>query len=273
MYGMSELPQHLFSSQTCGAPLRLLCSEVWGGNRGIYRPVELPGLTGVVFSHPCEGGRGGDVHYLSVCDFGRMTRLCVADVVGHGEQVSTVSQEMHGHLRRFMNQPDQRAVLSDLNQRLTEIGLKALTTAAAVTYYAPHATLTVSYAGHPPGWYYESHNDRWVRLLTDASQDKSSQPYDLPLGIDLHVKYSQGDRSVETGDRVLLVTDGILETPDSSGDLFSAERMERVLSEHRRRSCGEIAVTLLQAISAHAGQAILTHDDVTFLLAELNPKS
>src|SRR5512139_242502 len=49
---------------------RLACAEVRGGNHPIYDVVELPGLRGVLYSNPCAGARGGDVHYLSVCGSG-----------------------------------------------------------------------------------------------------------------------------------------------------------------------------------------------------------
>ena len=78
----------------------LVCNEVWGGNRAFYGPVERPGLRGVLFSQASDGTRGGDVHYLSVCGSGLISRACLADVTGHGESVAAISQTMHDLLRR-----------------------------------------------------------------------------------------------------------------------------------------------------------------------------
>src|SRR5262245_36486805 len=130
-------PAAAVSTDVRPAPLdkrqaRLVCSEVWGGNRPIHVPVDLPGVHGVLFSQPAEGGRGGDVHYLSVCGSGIMARMCLADVVGHGETVARISSEMHAELRRQMNWPDERRVFRGLNRRLHRIGIDAMTTAAAV---------------------------------------------------------------------------------------------------------------------------------------------
>jgi hypothetical protein len=61
-----------------GESMVLVCNEVWGGNRTFHGPIELPGLRGVLFSQPCEGGRGGDVHYLSVCGSGLVSRALLA---------------------------------------------------------------------------------------------------------------------------------------------------------------------------------------------------
>ncbi|MHC5029101.1 MAG: hypothetical protein ACYTGR_20310, partial [Planctomycetota bacterium] len=91
--------------------MSLVCGEIHGGNRTVETSVDLPGMRGVIYSRPCDGGRGGDVHYLSVCGSGLLSRMCVADVAGHGEAVANVSAEMHQQLRRLMSWPDQRRVL------------------------------------------------------------------------------------------------------------------------------------------------------------------
>ena len=57
-------------------PHTLACTEVWGGNRKVIRTVKLPSLTAWVASAPMdEGEGGGDLHYLSVCDFDLLSRL------------------------------------------------------------------------------------------------------------------------------------------------------------------------------------------------------
>ena len=38
-----------------------VCAEVWGGNRPVNAPIDLPGVRGWVYSHPCEGGRGDGI--------------------------------------------------------------------------------------------------------------------------------------------------------------------------------------------------------------------
>lgn len=51
-------------------PHALVCDEIWGGNRKVVRTLKLPGLTAWVASVPMdEGEGGGDLHYISVCDY------------------------------------------------------------------------------------------------------------------------------------------------------------------------------------------------------------
>lgn len=249
--------------------LQLVCSEVWGGNRPINGPVELPGLHGVLYSNPCQGIRGGDVHYLSVCGSGLLSRVCLADVAGHGETVAAVGDEMHKHLRRCMNQVDQRKVLGQLNRRLEALGLHAMTTAAAITYYPPTKSLSVSYAGHPPGWYYSHAANAWSRLTLDEADEGA--PVNLPLAIDPEARYTRRAVKAEVGDRLLLVTDGVLEAPSAGRELFGDDRVEHVLRAEDGAPCERIAVALRSALAEHCRKAVLDHDDVSFAVLEIGP--
>ena len=54
------------------------------------------------------------------------------------------SEEIHALLRRFMNHHDERQVLAELNRRLAERGLSAMTTAAALSYLPMLRSVTAS---------------------------------------------------------------------------------------------------------------------------------
>ena len=271
--------------------LRLVCSEVWGGNRPINGPVELPGIRGVLYSNPCDGGRGGDVHYLSVCGSGLLSRVCLADVAGHGQTVAAIGSEMHHHLRRCMNEVDQRKVLSRLNQRLEALGLRAMTTAAAITYYPPTRTLSVSYAGHPPGWFFSKSSNTWTRLTLDEPEARAL--VNMPLAIESSARFTRRAVKVDIGDRLLLVTDGVLEAPSPARVQFGDEGVEQVLSHAGPAPCADIGQALMNAlvthchvaqppsavsVAAHAPSSAsprksspLSHDDVTFAILEFVP--
>ena len=248
------------------APVRLVCAEVWGGNRAVFRPVELPGIRGVLFSWPSDGGRGGDVHYLSVCGSGLLSRMCIADVAGHGASVASISGELHAMLRRLMNQPDQRRVLAGLNRRLDALGLRAMTTAAAISYYPLRRSLSVSYAGHPPAWLYDAASRDWRRLELPAA---GAAETNLPLGVLPQTQYTRRTTRVNVGDRMLVVSDGVLEAPSTSGELFGAEGVESVLADGDGATLHSLATSFLERLRAHTGRESFTHDDVTFLLIEV----
>jgi serine phosphatase RsbU (regulator of sigma subunit) len=246
------------------APAVLACGEVRGGNEPVFTEVLLPGLEGTLYSSPCHGPQGGDVHYLSVCGSGLLARVCLADVAGHGETIAAIGREMHQQLRNSVDIVDERRVLAALDARLATGEHRAITTAALLTYYPPARRLTVSYAGHPPAWLHRQ--GAWAPLAVD--QPKAARgPMDLPLGTGLGPSYSRGRHRLTPGDRVLVVTDGVLEAPSPGGVEFGAAGVEAVLTSCAG-SCAALAANLLDALRAHTGCDPLVHDDVTFFVGE-----
>lgn len=246
----------------------LACGEVRGGNHPIHDCIELPGLRGVLYSSPCGGAHGGDVHYLSVCGSGLLSRVCLADVEGHGATIAAVGREMHAHLRGSVDIIDERRVLARLDRRLDNAGLRAQTTAVLVTYYPPSRRLSVSYAGHPPGWLYRVAEGRWVRLDGFAPATSPATIVNLPLGTGLSPAYTRQRVRVSPGDRLLLVTDGVLDAPSPDGREFGDGGVAAVLDGHSGDH-EALAQHLLDKLRAHVGSDRATHDDVTFFLAEV----
>ncbi len=80
------------------------CMEVWGGSQLTAQGVEFGGLDAWVYSKPYgEAQRGGDVYYASSCGTGRITRLLLADVSGHGTTVASTAADLRMLMRRFVN--------------------------------------------------------------------------------------------------------------------------------------------------------------------------
>ena len=89
-------------------PHALTCTEVWGGNRKVSRTVKLPSLMAWVASHPIHDGEGGgDLHYMSVCDYDLISRVALADVSGHGHDVSAATQTLRELMHQNINAWDQ----------------------------------------------------------------------------------------------------------------------------------------------------------------------
>ena len=226
-------------------------------------------MRGVIYSRPCTGPQGGDIHYLSVCGSGLMSRVCLADVAGHGEVVATIGREIHAHLRDSVDVIDERKVLSRFNDRLDARHVRAMTTAVLATYYPPRKRLTVCYAGHPLGWLYRASVDRWVPLAVEMSAPTHRPAFvDIPLGTGLTPKFNRHSFTVTPGDRLLLVTDGVLEASSPDDRQFDRHGIDRVL-QNTSGTCEDIADRLLEALHAHADASELAHDDVTFFLGEI----
>lgn len=84
------------------SPPRLECTGIWGGIRNRDIEITAGKVIGSIYSAACEGGKGGDIYYFGVCKGDIITRLAIADVVGHGEAVTEVSQYVYDSLTAHM---------------------------------------------------------------------------------------------------------------------------------------------------------------------------
>ena len=227
---------------TTDLPLRLVCTEAWGGNRFIDAPFEVPGVRGRLYSQPATGGSGGDVHCLAICNSGVLSHFCLADVVGHGDQVAAVGREIHGIIRQMLDAFDQRRILRKLNRQLYDGSFGRMTTAALASYEPPLGRLSISYAGHPPGWLYRAAEKRWTRLPLAKPPASDRRLADAPLAIDGATRFNRRTVRVSRGDRLLLVTDGVLEASDAAGTLFGDAGLQALLGRcagHDARCAGD----------------------------------
>lgn len=246
----------------------LACGEVRGGNRRLHATVELPGLRGVLFSSTSDGPHGGDIHYLSVCGSGLLARLCLADVAGHGDAVATVAAEMYDQLRRSVDIIDERRVLRALDRRLVKTGIRAMTTAVLATYYPPARRLAVSYAGHPHALLFSAADGAWRSIEPEPARAPSRSYVGLPLGTGLAPVYTRRKLKVSPGDRLLLLTDGVLEAESTRGGQLGQEGLQEILASYNGE-CAGLVDHLLDALGSHCGRREFEHDDVTVFVGEI----
>ena len=139
------------------------CMEVWGGSQLTARGVAFGGLDAWVYSKPYgDAERGGDVYYASSCGTGRIARLLLADVAGHGTSVASTAADLRTLMRRFVNRLDQAEFVRLLNQQFTALGKTgAFATAVVATFFEPSRRMTVCNAGHPRPLLYRAAQQKW----------------------------------------------------------------------------------------------------------------
>ena len=142
------------------------CMEVWGGSQLTSHGVEFGGLETWVYSKPYgQAHAGGDIYYASSCATGRISRLLLADVAGHGDSVAATAADLRTLMRRFVNRLDQTEVVRLLNQQFAELSREAVfATAIVTTFFEPSRRLTVCNAGHPRPLLYRAAQRKWELL-------------------------------------------------------------------------------------------------------------
>lgn len=271
---------HTMIDRTTGEEARhMTCLEVWGGNDAVDAAVTLPGLDAWVYSRPFEGATsGGDVHYVSSCGTGRITRLLVADVSGHGEDVAETARELRTLMRRFVNHIDQTKFVASMNHHFTELSEDGrFATALVTTFFAPTSQLSLCNAGHPSPLHWKKSTGRWSYIEREASSnpDPTSTsiddgPANIPLGILDLDDYGQFDIQVDVGDLVLCYTDSLVEARDvSTGELLGQTGLLKLLETLDPSDPTKLAERLLASIE-HCAAGEKCQDDVTVLLFRPN---
>jgi phosphoserine phosphatase RsbU/P len=250
------------------SPHSMTCMEIWGGNRATARAVTLPGLDAWVYSRPYQQSEsGGDVYYVSNCATGRITRLMLADVSGHGSAVADIANELRLLMRRYVNHFQQLKFVTSMNEAFANLAHSGgFATAVVATFLAPTRTLTFSNAGHPCPLVYTAKDRRW-RLL-DVKKDAAGHlqaPSDLPLGIFEDGTYAELDLELDVGDLVLFYTDAFIESHDRSGELLGSESFLNIVSELDVEKPELLLDQIIDKMtSLYPGN--LSNDDVTLLL-------
>lgn len=243
--------------------------EVWGGNRSTWSGFVVPGLDIWVYSQPFEGDeQGGDVYYLSSCASGRITRLLVGDVSGHGSEASALSTKLRDIMRRNVNFINQSRVVNGLNEQFEEASSAGrFATAIVGTYFAPTRSLTVCSAGHPPPLIYRSGSQRWSRLTASGADDPDQT--NLPFGIMSGQEFHSTKSELNSGDLVLFYTDSLFEALDPHGEILKAEGIGRICQTISVASPGDFVTTLLERVQELNPQNLNT-DDTTVVLIRAN---
>ena len=248
------------------APHTLMCSEVWGGNRKIFRTVQLPSVTAWVASVPLDGDQGGgDLHYMSVCDHDLISRVALADVSGHGRVVSALTETLQKLMRKNINVWDQSDFMRGLNDDLVLSGQTKYATAIVLSFHRITGRLAFSNAGHlPPLWYHARPKTwGWLKEDDDHQTEKRSG---LPIGLIPGTHYRQTVVNLEPSDFIVLYTDGVTEAENDAGQSLDREQLLQWAREAPTDSPQALGRALLQRLDSFQGRC--RNDDETLVVLQ-----
>ncbi len=244
------------------------CMEVWGGNEPVDSSVVMTGLDAWVYCRPYAEGddspqAGGDVYFVSSCATGRITRLLIADVSGHGTVVNNVAMSLRQLMRKYVNYLDPQKFVGEMNRRFTELSENGcFATAVVTTFFAPTNQVTFCNAGHPPPLIYRT-GQGWSYM--ECQRPGGDVLVDLPFGIEGSSEYCESDVKLGLGDLVVCYTDGLPESRGRDGELLGQGGLLEIARGIEVTDPAQVVPSLLKAIAElHPGN--LTTDDITLLL-------
>jgi serine phosphatase RsbU (regulator of sigma subunit) len=151
---------------------------------------------------------GGDFYHLEPTPDGGLL-VVIGDVAGKGLKAAMNVSMLMGALRRIPEKSPAK-ILGSLNRVL--VGSESYTTCQAA-WFGPNGELVIANAGHLPPYL----NSQEVTL-----------PGGLPLGVLNDITYEEVALYLHPGDRILLLSDGVVEARRSSGELFGFDRVHNL---------------------------------------------
>ena len=246
---------------------RMQCMEVWGGNCEVDRKFEMPGLHAWVYSRPHAGAEGGgDVYYLSSCASGRITRVLLADVSGHGAAVAPLAVALRELMRRNVNVVKQSRFVEGMNRQFSHLSASdSFATALVATFFQPTRRLTVCNAGHPPPLLYDASRSTWFAI--EPPDGDATEVSGTPLGVHASARYPQEEVVLDRGDLVLLFSDAVTESVDREGRMLGSRGLLRMVRGLTPPRPADLLRSLIQAVTAHQPEQRAA-DDATIVLLE-----
>ena len=221
----------------------LQCMEIIGGNQAVQQALTSPGMDIWIDSRPLGGNAGGDMHYFSMCGSGRVTRLAVADVSGHGDEADQTARWLRTLMRKYINLLDQRRFARAVNQEFVarqETGRFA--TVLLLTYFEPTDHLVICNAGHPRPLWYSQRSSTWhildpetkdlgPSIRTARARYHGQSVANLPLGVVDSTQYVQFSVNLAPGDIVLAYTDAFIEARNAQDQQLGEEGLLKLVRD------------------------------------------
>ena len=194
---------------------------------------------------------GGD--YYDFFENKKSLYAVCGDATGHGTSsgmmVSIIKSGLNGLPALTTDK-----VLFELNNIVKKINLGTLKMSLNICEVTNNS-ITLSSAAMPPVYLYNSKSKKTEEILIRG----------LPLGGLKNEKFDVERRKFSKGDVLVLLSDGLPEAENSSGELYDYERVVKLINENANKSAEEIKNKLIGEVDIWLDGNV-PEDDVTFVV-------
>ena len=203
---------------------------------------------------------GGDyIDAVEIRDVGLF--IVIADVMGKGVPAALLATIFRTAIRSRLNLAETPGwLLSKINKQIhDEFGhLSVFITAQAAFYTYDKRKLKLASAGHCP-----------ALLLSEGSEEAAELTAEgTPLGIDPDVVYEERLIDMNTGDRVLFLTDGMYEVENAEGQMLGIDGLSNQLPEIWEKGLDSVTERAFSVVEKHI-QGLPPTDDKTLMALEI----
>ncbi|MCO6449409.1 MAG: PP2C family protein-serine/threonine phosphatase [Caldilineales bacterium] len=221
---------------------------------------DIPGLEIAAYSRPAQF-IGGDYFDFLKLDDGRYC-LAIADAAGHGISASLHMASVQAMLRAIIPIASSPA---DVMQRIHDLFIHNSHFSTFVTFfigiYDPETqVLSYSNAGHNPPVLLRTGDGEASALMLN--------PTGAVLGLVEEPLYREVELKLESGDLLVLYTDGVTEAVNPSDELFGNERLIECIERDRQRPAQAIVRGIRDTLERFVNDRALD-DDTTFVVIKV----
>ena len=199
---------------------------------------------------------GGDFYEFIERPEGGMM-IGIADVVGKGLPAALLMSAIRATIHGYADQSDDPAwIVSRVNQRMCRDSLVSeFATLVFGAFSADGSALTYCNAGHPPP------------MLIRGEEISELTAGGLVIGVRSEEIYEQGTVRLESGDTLVMVTDGVTEAMAFDGTAYGRARLIASIRRHRQLDAPQLAQQILWDVRRFAGLAEQS-DDISIVVVK-----
>jgi len=214
---------------------------------------EIPGLEMSGCYIPSQGV-GGDFYTVQNLNE-HETVFCIADVSGKSVPGALLVSTLHATLKGYLEfTSDLKVIMKKLNELIIKLSTSnRFITLFISKYDAKNSKLDYISAGHNPQY-----------LLRQPFKIKKMPSTGVCVGL-IPFDYKVKSMKLQTGDMIILYTDGIVEARNKKNKTFGEERLNKVLFDNLQRPCEFIQKQIIRAVESFSPNAH-EQDDLTLLV-------
>ncbi len=223
-------------------------------------PIHLPPID-VVSHYETMGKVGGDFYDIFRLPDGRAC-VVIADAMGHGVPaafLTVMAKISFGDILHRETNP--KCVMREVNRMMSAITKNSEYLTAFILMFNTKGEIHYSNAAHPAAVLMRRNQDALEFWDTRGSMVGFFE--DDEVGD----SYQESQGSWQSGDRLFLYTDGIIDARNIDREIFGEERLFSLLQETRLLPLADACRHIRQTLKAFVGAAP-AWDDITFLLLE-----
>ncbi|MCH1494178.1 MAG: serine/threonine-protein phosphatase [Rubripirellula sp.] len=210
---------------------RKSCMEITGGRKSEDVQYEMPGLRMRVFSKQSEMGLegGGEIHFISSCASGRITRILIADICGSESLFRQFSCQIRDGLLKSINSIWQDRVVDEMEKQFKEFASHGgFATASIATFFAPTRSFVMCNIGNPPPIIYRQAERSWEVVHGNHGETAEEEAVE---GVFAKGEYRYIETKLEVGDHFLLYGNGFAQSKFPGGDIVGHARLHSALQD------------------------------------------